>query len=78
MLWDLEPSDINPAVVNFSKSIFKSFLNIFHEVANNAIQACQNGTIVSGYAISAAALGKWLSYKDEQFGRRRNVMSSNT
>ena len=77
MLWDLEPSDVNPAVVNFSKSIFKSFLNVFHEVANNAIQACQNGTIISGYAISAAALGRWLSYRDEQFGRRPNVMSSN-
>ena len=68
MLWDFGLPEGSPPILSFSKSIAKCLANVFNDVTSNAIQASQNGTIVSGYAISAAALGPWLDWQDRQIG----------
>jgi Generalcontrol nonderepressible 1 (Gcn1) N-terminal len=60
--------DVNPSLVSFSTSVAKNLLLVFNEVASNAMQASQNGTLISGYAISAAALGRWFEWQDAQLG----------
>ena len=64
IIWDT--SQVNPASMSFSKVIAKSLLLVFSEIASNAVQAVQNGTIIAGYAISASTLGRWLEWQDTQ------------
>lgn len=56
----------NPSVVAFSKNIAKNLFGVFSEVAANGVQASQNGTIIGGYAVCAAALGRWSGWQDSQ------------
>jgi len=66
IMWNV--SQVNPALIAFSKVIAKDLFSMFNEVASNAVQASQNGTIIAGYAISAATLGRWLEWQDAQLG----------
>jgi len=65
IFWTLDNKP-NVNAITFSKSIAKNVFTVFNEVANNGVQASQNGTVISGYAISAATLGKWLEWDDPQ------------
>ena len=56
----------NPALLAFSKKISKNLISVFNEVAANGLQASQNGTVVAGYAICAATLGRWTEWDDSQ------------
>jgi Generalcontrol nonderepressible 1 (Gcn1) N-terminal len=66
IMWNV--SQVNPALIAFSKEIAKDLFTMLNEVASNAVQASQNGTIIAGYAISAATLGRWLEWQDAQLG----------
>jgi len=64
IIW--ETSQVNSASISFSKVVAKSLFVVFNEIASNAVQAFQNGTIAAGYAISASTLGTWLGSQDTQ------------
>jgi hypothetical protein len=65
-IWSIENASIvNSSILNCSNNISTSFIAVFNEVASNAVQASQNGTIISGYAVTAATLGRWLDWPDE-------------
>jgi Generalcontrol nonderepressible 1 (Gcn1) N-terminal len=68
-IWQLDSA--NPSSIAFSKAIAKNLFNIFNEVTANAVQSSQNGTITAAYAISAAALGRWMEWQDAQLGTFR-------
>jgi Generalcontrol nonderepressible 1 (Gcn1) N-terminal len=68
IIWEVDLSSVNPSSIAFSKSIAKHLFSIFNEVTSNAVQSSQNGTITAAYAISAAALGRWLEWQDSQLG----------
>jgi hypothetical protein len=61
-------AEITPALIAFSKSISKSIFLILNEVASNPVQASQSGSIIAGYAICAASLGRWLQWQNPQLG----------
>jgi hypothetical protein len=66
LVWDVnEPSNANPSIIAFSRSVAKGLFGAFTEVANNAVQAMQNGTITSGYAAAAATIGRWLDWQGD-------------
>lgn len=69
VIWNVDQLPVNSSMIKFSNSIAKNIFNIFNEGASNAVQASQNGTIISGYAVSAATLGRWLNWQDDQLGR---------
>jgi hypothetical protein len=70
LIWNFgEPSHVTSPVISFSKSVSKLLCSTFHEIVVNAIQASQNSAIISGYAISAATLGRWLEWDDEELIR---------
>ena len=67
VIWNFDdPTKVNQSVIAFSKSLGKPLCAAFHEIASNGVQAAQNGTIISGYAISAAALGRWLDWSVDE------------
>lgn len=66
VIWGV--SIVNPASIAFSKTIAKNLFVVFSEIASNAVQASQTGTITAGYAISAATLGRWLDWQDPHLG----------
>jgi hypothetical protein len=69
VIWSIEdPQKVNSTIVSFSKSIAKPLRNAFNEIASNAVQALQNGTLVSGYAISAATIGRWIDWEAGDLG----------
>ena len=69
IIWGVNNGDeISSAVISFSKAITKNTFMAFNEVASNAVQASQTGSLISGYAIAAATLGRWLQWKDPQLG----------
>lgn len=64
-----EPATADSPIVQFSNSIAKPLFAVLSEVSNNAVQAAQSGTIISGYAAIAASLGKWMVWKNaDQLG----------
>jgi hypothetical protein len=69
VIWDIQQNPVNSSVIKFSNTIARNMFNAFNEAASNAVQASQNGTIVSGYAVSAAVLRRWLSWQEDQLGR---------
>jgi hypothetical protein len=69
VIWNIEQNPVNSSVIKFSNSIAKNMFNAFNEAASNAVQASQNGTIITGYAVSAAALGRWLGWQEDQLSR---------
>jgi hypothetical protein len=66
VIWDAKT--VTPALIAFSKNVAKGLFNVFNEVANNGLQAIQNGTIAAGYAISAATVGRWFAWQDTPLG----------
>jgi beta-glucosidase-like glycosyl hydrolase len=68
IIWECDITVVNPSSITFSKAIAKHLLNTFSEVTSNTIQSSQSGTITAAYAISAAALGRWLKWQDDQLG----------
>jgi hypothetical protein len=70
VVWNIKYSSTSgSAVLSFSKYIAKNLLHTFKESTSNPLQALQNGTITSAYAISAASLGRWLGWGDDQLGK---------
>ena len=75
MIWNINDGvGITPALITFSKHISKHIFHVFNEVASNAVQASQSGSMTAGYAISAASLGRWLQWQDPQLGIPRNLI----
>jgi hypothetical protein len=69
LIWSFDkPSAVNPAIVAFTNNISKSLTAVVSEIAGNPVQASQNGTVVSGYAASAVALGRWLDWPIDDLG----------
>ena len=64
IIWNAKST--NPSLVAFSKNISKNLFGVFNEVAANGVQASQNRTILAGYAICAATLGRWSEWPDSQ------------
>ena len=62
IIWNTKTT--NPSIFAFSKHVSKHLFSVFSEVAVNGVQASQNGTIVGGYAVCAAALGRWSEWQD--------------
>jgi len=67
----------NPSVLSFSGNIAKNLIGVFSEVAGNGVQASQNGTIIGGYTVCAATLGRWSEWQDNQLCTYPHLMSSN-
>jgi Generalcontrol nonderepressible 1 (Gcn1) N-terminal len=63
-----DPSYPGSSAIAFSMAVAKNLFSVFNEVASNPLQASQNGTIISGYAISAAVLRRWFDWQDGQLG----------
>jgi Generalcontrol nonderepressible 1 (Gcn1) N-terminal len=59
-----EPATADAPIVVFSKATAKPLFGVLSEVANNAVQATQTGTVIGGYAVITAALGKWMVWKN--------------
>ena len=79
LLWNMTIP--NPSILAFSKTIAKPLLSAFNEVSGNAVQASQNGTIISAYAICATALGRWLTWDDaqlEQLVKAEGILNAST
>jgi len=75
IIWNINDGvGITPALITFSKNISKHIFHVFNEVASNAVQASQSGSMTAGYAISAASLGRWLQWQDPQLGIPRNLI----
>ena len=69
LIWNITSSSTPAAaILTFTKYIAKNLLQIFKESTNNPLQALQNGTISSVYAIGAVSLGRWLTWGDDQIG----------
>ena len=69
IIWHFdEVSDVTSSLSVFLKTVAKNLFDIFNEVANNPVQASQNGTLISAYAISAASLGRWIDWQDRGLG----------
>jgi hypothetical protein len=77
VIWDIQQSPVNSSLIKFSKTIAKNMFNAFNEAASNAVQASQNGTIISGYAVSAAVLRRWLRWQEDQLGRLPYIILAN-
>lgn len=72
MIWQADCNSFStPALITFSKALGQNLINVFNDIASNAIQASQTGIIIGAYAISAAALGRWLDWQDERLGKAR-------
>ena len=70
LIWSVdEPSLATESVIALSKLLCKPLCLTFHEVVANSMQAAQNGTVISGYAISAATLGRWLEWNDDELAQ---------
>jgi hypothetical protein len=63
--FDYPPTADAPIVV-FSKATTKPLFGVLGEVANNAVQATQAGTVIGGYAVIIAALGTWMEWTNAQ------------
>jgi hypothetical protein len=61
---DPDTAVINTPFIVFSKATIKPLFGVFNEVANNAVQATQAGTVIGGYAAIIAALVKGLQWQD--------------
>jgi Generalcontrol nonderepressible 1 (Gcn1) N-terminal len=69
LIWHIDkPSAVNSAIVAFTNNISKSLMAVVSEIAGNPVQASQSGTVVSGYAASAIALGRWLDWPIDDLG----------
>ena len=70
VIWNItDSSAVKPSILAFSQHIAKNLMQIFKDSTSNPLQAVQNGTISSAYAISATSLGRWLAWGDDQLGK---------
>jgi Generalcontrol nonderepressible 1 (Gcn1) N-terminal len=60
IIWNITDSNtVTPSLIRVCQLLERPLSAAFNEVASNPVQALQNGSLVSGYAISAAAISRW-------------------